>query len=375
MAGILTEISVAAGLESYGAVEGFAPATQKKNCWEFKKCGREPGGSKVAELGVCPAAQEAMFDGVFGGTNSGRACWVVAGTFCKGEVQGTFAQKFKNCARCEFFRRVQEEEGENFRPVNILLSYIDRTHEQRVDERTHELREAKEAVEAANAKLEETNRKLERVNHIASLDMSMASRLQASFFPKTPPKSGAWDSAFVFKPLSGVSGDFYDFYVKNRELRGASLFDVSGHGIAPGLLTLLARSIVHQQFHAGEKRKLGGIVEIANRALVKELDAIENYVTGIVLRFTGDRVEYVNAGHTDLLLRRSASGKVIKVEPPGGIFADIFSGRPGLKTRSRPFFSGCKKTIPCFFSAIVWKNPGMPTERNTVSRESRRACR
>lgn len=25
----------------------------EKNCWEFKKCGRETGGSKVKELGVC----------------------------------------------------------------------------------------------------------------------------------------------------------------------------------------------------------------------------------------------------------------------------------------------------------------------------------
>jgi len=24
------------------------------NCWEFKKCGREPGGEKASELGICP---------------------------------------------------------------------------------------------------------------------------------------------------------------------------------------------------------------------------------------------------------------------------------------------------------------------------------
>ncbi len=27
-----------------------------KNCWDFKSCGREQGGTKAAELGVCPAA-------------------------------------------------------------------------------------------------------------------------------------------------------------------------------------------------------------------------------------------------------------------------------------------------------------------------------
>lgn len=30
----------------------------RTNCWEYFKCGREPGGSKVDELGVCPAATE-----------------------------------------------------------------------------------------------------------------------------------------------------------------------------------------------------------------------------------------------------------------------------------------------------------------------------
>jgi len=28
---------------------------KKYNCWEFKKCGREPGGEKADRLGICPA--------------------------------------------------------------------------------------------------------------------------------------------------------------------------------------------------------------------------------------------------------------------------------------------------------------------------------
>jgi len=31
---------------------------KKKNCWEFMKCGREPGGVNAIELGVCRAATE-----------------------------------------------------------------------------------------------------------------------------------------------------------------------------------------------------------------------------------------------------------------------------------------------------------------------------
>lgn len=87
----------------------------KANCWEFKKCGREPGGLKAVELGVCPSAITSKYDGVHGGKNAGRICWVVAGTLCKGEVQGSFAQKIGNCQKCDFHLHVLSEEMNNFR--------------------------------------------------------------------------------------------------------------------------------------------------------------------------------------------------------------------------------------------------------------------
>ncbi len=81
------------------------------NCWEFKKCGREPGGERVGELGVCPAALDTSADGLNGGKNAGRICWAIAGTFCGGVVQGSFAQKEVTCMSCDFFKKVKEEEG------------------------------------------------------------------------------------------------------------------------------------------------------------------------------------------------------------------------------------------------------------------------
>jgi hypothetical protein len=83
---------------------------ERINCWEFKRCGREPGGSNVQDLGVCPAATAGKMDGLHGGTNGGRACWFVVGTFCNGEIQGTYAKKYKSCIDCDFYRKVKEEE-------------------------------------------------------------------------------------------------------------------------------------------------------------------------------------------------------------------------------------------------------------------------
>ena len=78
-------------------------------------------GDAVAEQGPCPAAVEGTLDGVHGGTNSGRTCWVLAGTFCSGQVAGTAAKKLSSCVECEFYQLVLREEGENMVPAVSLV--------------------------------------------------------------------------------------------------------------------------------------------------------------------------------------------------------------------------------------------------------------
>jgi len=96
---------------------------KKMNCWEVKKCGREPGGSNK-HLGVCPSAVEKKLHGVHGGANAGRACWVVAGTMCGGAVQGTFAKKYENCEKCDFYQMVLQEEGRQYLLSMFLLKKL-----------------------------------------------------------------------------------------------------------------------------------------------------------------------------------------------------------------------------------------------------------
>jgi len=84
------------------------------NCWEYYKCGREPHGENVKELGICPATVSNEFDGVNEGKQGGRFCWVVAGTFCNGEIQGTYAKKLIDCINCNFLKYIQEEKGREF---------------------------------------------------------------------------------------------------------------------------------------------------------------------------------------------------------------------------------------------------------------------
>ena len=89
---------------------GVLKTTGKVNCWEHKKCGRQPGGHKVEDLGICPVTTYADLNGAHGGQNAGRSCWVIAGSLCGGKIQGTYAMKLLNCWRCEFMNAVKKEE-------------------------------------------------------------------------------------------------------------------------------------------------------------------------------------------------------------------------------------------------------------------------
>jgi hypothetical protein len=84
---------------------------KKRNCWEYMKCERQPGGQKVKELGTCPVTVTAELDGAHGGIGAGRACWAVVGTFCGGKIQGTYAEKLKDCIQCDFMALVKREEA------------------------------------------------------------------------------------------------------------------------------------------------------------------------------------------------------------------------------------------------------------------------
>jgi hypothetical protein len=97
---------------------------KKLNCWEFNKCGREPGGASVKEFGVCPASTEKKLDGILGGNNAGRACWVVGGTLCDGKIQGSFSKKYDNCMECDFCRKVKEEERSDWHPSATLFMMV-----------------------------------------------------------------------------------------------------------------------------------------------------------------------------------------------------------------------------------------------------------
>ncbi len=165
-------------------------------------------------------------------------------------------------------------------------------------------------LESLNEELSAANRGLEEAQQKAQLDMAMAINVQADLMPSSPPVLDDWDLAFHFEPAAGISGDMYDFYVVDGKLKGVSLFDVSGHGISSGLITILARSIISRNFHRHLRLRLSDVMERINRELIIDIGGVDHYLSGILLRFQDNIVEYANAGHHDLLYKKYPGNRV-----------------------------------------------------------------
>ena len=174
--------------------------------------------------------------------------------------------------------------------------YLNEKLEQEVALQTVELSRAKDDLE----------HQMER----AKTDLEMAAIVQQKFLPGITKGFSGWDIAVCYEPLSSVSGDFYDYYMQGGKLTGVSLFDVSGHGIAASLITMLAKATVLRLYTDGCKQgeSVSKILEKVNDVLIKEKGNVDNYLTGLLLKIgafhkNGScRIELANAGHPYPLL-------------------------------------------------------------------------
>jgi PAS domain S-box-containing protein len=78
-------------------------------------------------------------------------CWEIAGTFCKGKVQGVFAQKLKDCQKCEVYQQARRDPvcnlGESFNEMMLILE----DRQQNLENALKDIKQAKKQAEDANA--------------------------------------------------------------------------------------------------------------------------------------------------------------------------------------------------------------------------------
>lgn len=191
-----------------------------------------------------------------------------------------------------------------------------------VDTHKRRLKKARQELERKNEALFELNETLKFEQALTEAEMELAHDIQCALLPSKSPDVRDWDIAFYSRPKSAVSGDFYDFYSSNGTLDGLALFDVSGHGVAPALVTILLKPLLFKNFNRFNDNPVK-IFEQSNKEVLEDLEDVNIYITGVLLKIKGNEVEYLNAGHPDILYLKD-NGKVETIIDEG----NSFKGRP-----------------------------------------------
>ena len=171
--------------------------------------------------------------------------------------------------------------------------------------------------------VESRTKELSEKNFILSRGLEAITLVQQEVLPKQNKTFKGWDIAVKYVPLDNeVSGDLYDYYFTGSKLDGLSIIDISGHGIQAGLMSILAKGIISQQYLDGiaNKRSLTEVLLNINDIYIKEKVNVENYFTGLLFNFNDFdindicRVQLANAGHPAPVLYSSADNKVTEVK-------------------------------------------------------------
>ena len=186
----------------------------------------------------------------------------------------------------------------SFATMSNRVEFLNANLERLVQNRTEELTKS-------NTALEESNTHLKYEIERAEKEIELASFVQQSFYNIKLPEFKNYEVAYYNKPMAGVSGDLYDFYFTKDTLNGFGLFDVSGHGISSGLVTMLVKNIINDEFNKGKKLPLEEVMNITNDRIITQKGNVENYLTGVLARINGNNVDFVNAGHPNVIVYRA----------------------------------------------------------------------
>ena len=154
-------------------------------------------------------------------------------------------------------------------------------------------------------------------------EIEYARKIQLSMLPQAPPDIPWLDLSAASLPATEVGGDYYDIFRLAPGRLALVIADVSGHGLASGLLLSGVRSCLY--LLEGDLAAADAVGRLDR--MVRRTTDRRTYVTLLLALVDQDAktLAVTSAGHPPLLHFHAATGKVDEVgsgAPPLGTFAD-----------------------------------------------------
>ena len=154
-------------------------------------------------------------------------------------------------------------------------------------------------------------------------EMELARRIQTAILPNNMAYDG-FEIEAVMLPAEEVGGDYYDVLIGKDGALWLAIGDVSGHGVTPGLVMMIAQTIhatIATQYSATPKE----VIEMVNRVLFQSVhDRLhaDHFMTFATLKYEGSG-RFTHAGaHLDLIVHRQAT-QLCELIDTSGVFLNF----------------------------------------------------
>lgn len=168
-------------------------------------------------------------------------------------------------------------------------------------------------------------------------ELDMAQKIQKSMLPKKISPEIARDDFEIYAsnvPVEKIGGDFYDFFLLDKNNLVISIADTSDKGVPAALFMSAAKNALQIQLKS--HKSLADAVEIVNDNLY-ENNEMRMFVTafvGIINLNTGS-MEFINAGHMPPLIYNSVSNKFDFLEVPHNCALGAIKNKKYLAGRAK----------------------------------------
>jgi hypothetical protein len=140
-------------------------------------------------------------------------------------------------------------------------------------------------------------------------EMALATEIHRVLVPPIDTRIGYFEFYGRSAPSGQVGGDLIDVVQSDRGWI-AYVADVSGHGVAPGVVMGMVKSAARMQLSSGERRD--ELLERLNSVLHPIMKP-EMFVTFAYVAWNGERLEYSLAGHPPILHYHAATEEISEI--------------------------------------------------------------
>jgi len=147
-------------------------------------------------------------------------------------------------------------------------------------------------------------------------EIDLLSELQLKLLPKCNLDLENVKIQSYYKPSGQASGDYYDYLFVDKNKLRVCIADVSGHGAKASFIMSIVRTIFH--FTKFNSFSLDAAVEMLNNYLVELLGSDVDFVTFFAaeLNLKDKEMQYVNAGHCPIVVKKDGKVQHLKSEYP-----------------------------------------------------------